>query len=146
MLVHLGKADVAEKINNAWLATLESGIHTADIYTPQHSTRKVGTNEFADEIIARMGQRPSQLTPVQYRAGGIQVKVSETKQRDKQLVGVDVFLDWAEDGRDPQQQLASPMAVEDDYQPRGKSLSGRAAGNLLYRPLAVPVYPCWRGD
>jgi isocitrate dehydrogenase len=32
MLVHVGQAEVAETIKNAWLCTLESGIHTADIY------------------------------------------------------------------------------------------------------------------
>ena len=32
LLVHVGAADVAERVKNAWLCTLEDGIHTADIY------------------------------------------------------------------------------------------------------------------
>ena len=32
MLNHLGMADVAEKVQNAWLKTIEDGIHTYDIY------------------------------------------------------------------------------------------------------------------
>ena len=31
MLVHIGQAEVAEKIHNAWLKTLEDGFHTAEI-------------------------------------------------------------------------------------------------------------------
>lgn len=101
MLVHLGLADVAEKVKNAWLRTLEDGIHTADIYRPELSVACVGTQEFADAVIARLGQEPHQLTPVHYRAGGIHVTPSPVTRGDKQLVGVDVFLDWDEEGRDP---------------------------------------------
>ena len=32
MLVHIGQADVAENVHNAWLRTIEDGIHTYDIY------------------------------------------------------------------------------------------------------------------
>src|SRR5690606_10971564 len=32
MLVHIGQSDVAEKIHNAWLKTIEDGLHTGDIY------------------------------------------------------------------------------------------------------------------
>src|ERR1700680_4238912 len=32
MLVHIGQIDMAEHIHNAWLCTLEDGIHTYDIY------------------------------------------------------------------------------------------------------------------
>src|SRR6185295_7117024 len=32
MLVHIGETTVAERVHNAWLRTLEDGIHTYDIY------------------------------------------------------------------------------------------------------------------
>ena len=32
MLVHIGQADVAEKVHNAWLKTIEDGVHTYDIF------------------------------------------------------------------------------------------------------------------
>ena len=32
MLVHIGESEVAERIKNAWLVTLESGIHTPDVH------------------------------------------------------------------------------------------------------------------
>jgi isocitrate dehydrogenase len=101
MLVHVGQAQVAETIKNAWLATLESGIHTADIYREGISDREVGTEAFTQAVIDRLGERPTQLAPVEYRSGGITVHQSPTPRQHKQLMGVDVFVDWSGDGRDP---------------------------------------------
>jgi isocitrate dehydrogenase len=101
MLVHLGEADVAETVANAWLCALESGIHTADVYRPGLSEREVGTRAFTDAIIERLGERPSRLTPATFRAGGISVRPSRTQPAEKALVGIDVFLDWDEQARDP---------------------------------------------
>ncbi|MDX1583837.1 MAG: isocitrate/isopropylmalate family dehydrogenase, partial [Thermoanaerobaculia bacterium] len=101
MLVHLGKAHIAEVITNAWLRTLESGIHTADIYRPMLSEREVGTRAFTDAVIERLGESPEELTPVHYHEGGISVTVARREPAEKQLVGIDVFLDWSDDGRDP---------------------------------------------
>jgi len=100
LLVHLGRADVAETINNAWLTTLESGLHTADVYRPGRSQRRVGTREFTRAIIDRIGERPRELTPVQYRPGGISVKPAPRPPQRKGLCGIDVFLDWDAEGRD----------------------------------------------
>ena len=101
MLVHLGAADVAERIKNAWLCTLESGIHTADIYREGLSQREVGTDAFTDAVIDRLGETPRDLKPVRYRSGGIQVAPSPTPEQDKVLRGVDVFIDWTDADRDP---------------------------------------------
>jgi isocitrate dehydrogenase len=101
MLVHLGEARMAETIKNAWLCTLESGIHTADVYRPRLSKREVGTEDFTNAVIENLGQQPNHLSPVQYRRGGISVSSSPMASVDKQLVGIDVFLDWSEEGRDP---------------------------------------------
>jgi isocitrate dehydrogenase len=51
MMVHIGQPEVAEKVHNAWLKTIEDGVHTYDIYTEGESARKVSTSEFADAII-----------------------------------------------------------------------------------------------
>ncbi len=48
MLVHVGLSEHAEKVHNAWLRTIEDGIHTYDIYDEKVSKQKVGTNEFAE--------------------------------------------------------------------------------------------------
>ena len=57
MLVHIGQADVAERVHNAWLRTIEDGVHTYDIYKEGTSRKKVGTKEFADAVIARLGRK-----------------------------------------------------------------------------------------
>ena len=66
MLVHIDHAGTAEKVHNAWLRTIEDGIHTYDIFTEGVSTQKVGTKEFAAAVIARLGQKPNTLKPVTY--------------------------------------------------------------------------------
>lgn len=98
LLLHLGKNRVAERIHNAWLRTVEDGIATADIYTPGHSTKKVGTQEFADAVIERLGQSPKNLTCIVYPARPAMPKI-ETRfasTASKKLVGTDIFLDWPE--------------------------------------------------
>jgi isocitrate dehydrogenase len=95
MLVHIGQPEIAEAVHNAWLKTIEDGIHTYDIHSDQHSKQRAGTSEFADAIIDRLGQRPDQLPGVEYRKGaeaGIQVQVSPTKPGAKTMAGVDVFI------------------------------------------------------
>ena len=105
MLVHLGFVDVAEEVENAWLRTLEDGVHTPDIYDADVSHREVGTEGFADAVIDRLGKSPQRFAPAQYGTGAedveISVEPSPTPQKEKQLCGVDVFIDWDEDGRNP---------------------------------------------
>jgi isocitrate dehydrogenase len=100
MLVHLGLPEYAQKIKNAWLCTLEDGIHTADIYREGLSEREVGTRAFAEAVIARLGRAPRVLQAVHYQGTGIQVKVEPARAAVKALAGVDVFLHWDEAGRD----------------------------------------------
>ncbi len=102
MLVHINQSEVAEKIQNAWLKTVEDGIHTSDIYG-KNSARKVWTSEFAKEVILRLGQTPTQLRAVKYDQNVVMdlSKMSKKPKAKKELVGLDVFLDWDKDGRDP---------------------------------------------
>ena len=98
MLVHIGQNTVAETVQNAWLKTLEDGIHTADIYSLEHSKQKIGTREFADAVIARLGQNPQTLKAVAYsketpEATPTSLTVRRTPLK-KDLIGVDVFLHW----------------------------------------------------
>jgi isocitrate dehydrogenase len=95
MLAHIGQGDVAETVHNAWLRTIEDGIHTYDIYKDGVSKEKVGTKEFADAVIARLGQKPQQLKPVEY-AKGAQMDIAARAAgapAKKEHVGVDVFID-----------------------------------------------------
>src|SRR5579885_2923918 len=96
MLVHIGQPDVAERVHNAWLRTLEDGIHTYDIFREDISKEKVGTKEFGDAVIARLGQEPRQLKPVHYKAASAahETKVRLAPPVKRELVGVDVYVDW----------------------------------------------------
>ena len=40
MLVHIDQTDVAERVHNAWLRTIEDGIHTYDIYTEGTASKR----------------------------------------------------------------------------------------------------------
>jgi isocitrate dehydrogenase len=101
LLVHIGHGAVAEQIKNAWLKTLEDGIHTADIFREGLSEQRTGTRAFTEAVIERLGQQPQQLKPALYRAEGIQVKLSAPLRATKVLRGVDVFVQWDEAGRAP---------------------------------------------
>ncbi|MBS1717556.1 MAG: NADP-dependent isocitrate dehydrogenase [Armatimonadetes bacterium] len=98
MLVHLGQTHAAQLAHNAWLRTIEEGIHTADVYVEGASARLVGTTEFADEVIRRLGQQPELLQPVRYEEKVDMSRALQPVRRaapaKKQLVGVDVFAHW----------------------------------------------------
>ena len=97
MLVHIGQGEVAALIENAWKKTLEDGVHTTDIYNIKISTKKVGTKEFAEEVVKRLGQKPSSLRVADYSS----VSEEESAKKftyeintleKKSLVGVDIFV------------------------------------------------------
>ncbi|MEO8663929.1 MAG: NADP-dependent isocitrate dehydrogenase [Ignavibacteria bacterium] len=99
MLNHIGQNEVATKVHNAWLKTLEDGIHTYDIFKEGVSKEKVGTKEFANAVIDRLGQKPETLKAVEYKKlVKKEAKKKETKKvlkQRKDLVGVDIYMDWS---------------------------------------------------
>ena len=99
MLIHIGEPQVAATIENAWLKTLEDGMHTADIYG-KDSCKQCGTAEFAKEVIARLGQLPCHFTSVAYSAEEnrkiVCVDRHDATSVRKHLVGVDVYFDEAQ--------------------------------------------------
>jgi isocitrate dehydrogenase len=102
MLVHLGLGSYAETIKNAWLATVEDGIHTADIYRVGLSEKQATTEAFTDAIIERLGQKPDLMAAASYQNHPIEVVRRKYAHQQKELVGVDIFLDWDKDDRNPQ--------------------------------------------
>jgi isocitrate dehydrogenase len=102
MLVHVGLTEVAERVHNAWLRTIEDGIHTYDIYEEGKSKEKVGTKEFAEAVAQRVGQKPQTLKAAAYKPAEPRNNAAEVvgearparARAKKELVGVDVFLDW----------------------------------------------------
>ena len=104
MLVYIGQPAVAEAVHNAWLKTMEDGVHTYDLYKEGTSTQKVGTKAFAQAVIERLGQKPSKLPVVEYKKDGnltIRGVASKTVPAKKDLVGVDIFLHWNKSDKDP---------------------------------------------
>ncbi|MEO0393748.1 MAG: NADP-dependent isocitrate dehydrogenase [Pseudomonadota bacterium] len=98
MLTHIGQPDVAEAIHNGWLTAIERGSHTGDIFDRKYSKQRCTTKEFTAALIDCLGEKPETLTPVSYSAKsadrnqtGIRVTVPAPAQKD--LVGVDVFID-----------------------------------------------------
>jgi isocitrate dehydrogenase len=96
MLTHIGQTEVAEKVQNAWLKTIEDGIHTYDIFKEGTSKQKVGTKEFAEAVAANLGKKPSQLKPVKYETGASLnlPKYQRKAAQKKDLLGVDLFVHW----------------------------------------------------
>ncbi|MBL8233363.1 MAG: NADP-dependent isocitrate dehydrogenase [Bryobacterales bacterium] len=97
MMVHIDQPDIAERVHNAWLKTIEDGVHTYDIYAEGVSKEKVGTKEFAKAVAARLGQKPEKLKAVSYRSAPKQTLESAANVRapqKKELVGVDIFVNW----------------------------------------------------
>jgi len=107
MLVHIGQGEAGARVHNAWLRTIEDGIHTDDIYDPSVSRARVGTAEFADAVIDRLGQEPATLRRVSYptMSEPITVEVASRPRAHKELVGVDVFVE----SLDPVESLAEVL-------------------------------------
>jgi isocitrate dehydrogenase len=106
MLVHIGQPEAATRVHNSWLATLEAGVHTGDIFTEEGSRERVGTRAFADAVISRLGQEPRRFAPVRYALtdadalSGLEALEGEMRRQtqtpapQKDIVGVDIFLEW----------------------------------------------------
>ncbi|PJF29466.1 MAG: isocitrate dehydrogenase [Phototrophicales bacterium] len=107
MLVHMGQTEAAERVHNAWLLTIEDGIHTKDIFQLENSTTLVNTEKFVRAVIERLGDFPKKLAPVSYAHGVTLPKAQPANivplgAHQKELVGVDLFLDWQTiEGRNP---------------------------------------------
>jgi len=117
MLNHLNQQEVASKVHNAWLKTMEDGIHTYDIFDTNISKKKVGTREFADAVIERVGEQPKILKTVNYKkpeASEPVVKQAAKKaiKAQKDLVGVDVFLDWTAGSSEDLGELLKKVGTE----------------------------------
>jgi isocitrate dehydrogenase len=111
MLRHLCLFKEAATIENALLATLESGIHTGDFgYTNGTNGAKVtppvGTKEFTKAIIDNLGNTPKTVTPIPDAQAGDhcflrppaptgQQVIRTFKNLQTQVVGCDIYLDTA---------------------------------------------------
>ena len=97
MLTHIGQGSVAAKIHNAWLKTLEYGIHTGEIYRKGISKENVGTEDFTKAVIERLGQEPETLPVKSYPdvPGGLKLPdLKPSVEVKKERVGVDLGINF----------------------------------------------------
>ncbi|MGL5627220.1 MAG: NADP-dependent isocitrate dehydrogenase [Candidatus Rhabdochlamydia sp.] len=95
MLLYLEENALAERIHNAWLKTIEEGFHTYDIFKKGVSKYKLGTQEFAFQVIKFLGQKPQRLKPVIYQNKSKFTNIathSTSITAKRELVGVDIFI------------------------------------------------------
>jgi isocitrate dehydrogenase len=104
MMVHIRQAKVATTVHNAWLKTIEDGVFTAELQGSRVG-KPFGSMDFADAVVERLGQKPTQLKPVHYEdrpdASPDLVPAARRATKPlylrrpparKALVGVDVFV------------------------------------------------------
>ena len=115
MLQHIGQGAVAQSIHDAWLCTLESGIHTGDIRSTIENHTIVGTTAFANAICDRLGQTPTTLASKRISASDHPLTIAPMgppPQAAKTLLGVDVFVHAAH--RDPNRVGAAMEVCDGD--------------------------------
>ena len=104
LLAHIGQNETASKIRNALYKTIEDGLHTADIFSESISKKKVGTKEFTKEVIARLGQEPSQLPAASFSSADkkteIRLEESAKIAAKRSFIGFDLFIEWEREFED----------------------------------------------
>lgn len=94
MLKHLGKNNEAEMIYNAWLKTIEEGLHTADMFNPEKSKKKLSTSEFTQAVIDNFDKKPNLLVSKFQSAANEKILIKETLSSNEksELIGADIFI------------------------------------------------------
>ena len=110
MLVHIGQFECANLIKNALHKTIEDGIHTGDIYSEKMSSKKVGTKEFTEELIKRLGQKPEKLEVSNFKEIAKQEKSDHNQESqidERKSIGFDLYIDWQKELPDLKKTLSS---------------------------------------
>ncbi|HEU6444571.1 MAG TPA: NADP-dependent isocitrate dehydrogenase [Gaiellaceae bacterium] len=123
LLRHLDEADAANNVEQAVAATLEDGVHTADVPGP---ALPVGTRGFAEAVIERLGRTSRTWAPrPRGRLDVTRIVASEPAAASggpREFVGVDVFL---ESTLRPEELGSSVREVVDGTRLRLKMISNR---------------------
>lgn len=101
MLAHVGHLDTSSLVHNAWLRTIEDGVHTADIYSAGVSSKKASTTEFTDAVIANLGNAPREIKTRRFGRVVVPDVPRLAVKPIKTMTGVDVFVDWDTKDRNP---------------------------------------------
>jgi len=135
MLVHIGQTNTAEEFTTAGCARLKMAFTPTDIFDESVSKQKVGTKEFAEAVVNHLGKKPHTLKAVTYKSNGGgetfggETIVKERSDTKKDLVGVDVFVDWTK---------GSPNNL-------GAALSSVASGDLKLVMISNRGVKVWPG-
>lgn len=100
MLVYIEQPDVAERVHNAWLKTIEDHVWTYDLVRKGKAEgmtnyTEVSTTDFAKAVVARLGQKPNELKVASYSGLGAKIqkpKLTDVRNAVMTLDGVDVFI------------------------------------------------------
>ena len=136
MLVHIGQHDVAERVHNAWLSTMEAGIHTYDVFTQGVSKRKVGTKEFAQAVVDHMGKKPQTLKAARYKPAPVKehhVEAAVRPAAQTELEGIDVYVAW-------------PSLAPNDLADAMKKAEGDGITLTMIDNRGVKVWPAGRAE
>jgi isocitrate dehydrogenase len=146
MLVHIGQPQTAGLIYNAWLKTLEDGMHTADVYkkNSEYSKKLVGTKEFTKCLIDNLGKTPAKLPAANFPAAADHEETLAAEKASKEvkrwtpppevkiLTGVDIFID---------SQAKDPMALGAKLKEAAAKVSGNKLELQLITNRGVKVWP-----
>ena len=94
MLRYLGEFEAADKIENALVYTLESGVHPRDVVT---DTPPVGTKAFTEAILKNFGKKPANYKMRERHPMKIPARPATTainKAEKRETVGMDVFVEF----------------------------------------------------
>lgn len=142
MLVHIDQPDIAELCHNAWLKTIEDGVHTYDVSREGITKEIVGTKEFGEAVVARLGQKPETLKAVEYNTESddktdIKPIYTIREPQKKDLVGVDVFINWWN---------GSFYGQADTIGPKIEALGGDGLKLIMVSNRGTKVYPKGQPD
>jgi isocitrate dehydrogenase len=118
MMAYLNETATANRIHDAWLSTLEQGIHTYDIYKEGVSKTLVGTREFAQAVVKNLGKQPHHLKPPTYQSATKIMPLLQPRsaQAQRQLIGVDAFIYFPGSAQQLQKKMTSfrspPLQLE----------------------------------
>ncbi len=131
MLVHINQPDIAAAVHNAWLKTLEDGVHTYDIFKEGISKEKVGTKEFAQAVASRVGQLPEKFKPVTYNTAPSQTvedTIYAASTVKKETIGVDMFVQY-------------PPGLTEELGKKLEALTPEGLKLVMVSNRGVKVYP-----
>lgn len=97
LLEHIGEGDIANNIRGSWEQTVKTDILTKDL----DPVNGISTAEFEKEIINRIKYNyPSESKKIVW-PNMDSCNISEERVQKKKHVGVDIFLDWSDEDRNP---------------------------------------------